>query len=136
MVEVEVALRLDPESGAPILVLRDRKSGRAVPIWIGQFESVPIALALEGKTFPRPLPPQLMAALIAVLDGELELAVVREVRDGVFHASLFLRTEEGEEVELDCRPSDAVALALELGRPVYVSEDVLREAGQWIEGLD
>ena len=134
MVEVEVGLGMDPDSGSPVLVLRDPDSGLAVPVWIGHVESIPIALHLEGRRFPRPLAPDLMERLVRALGGSLERVVVTTIRDGVYYASLELITSGGEPVRVDCRPSDAVALALCMGRPVYVSEEVLRAAGQEIEG--
>jgi hypothetical protein len=101
---------------------------RLLPIFVGGAEAAAIALAVSGQVPPRPLTHDLMANLIQSLDGHVDAVVVTEVKDGAFLASLALRGPSGEQ-QLDTRPSDAIALAVRLGAPLFVNEAVLEEAG-------
>jgi len=123
------ALVLDATTGAPLVVLREQDAPhRVVPILVGGTEAAAIALALSGETPPRPLPYDLMAALVESLDGRVERVEVTELRDGAFLAELAL-TGPGGGRRLDTRPSDGIALALRLHAPLFVREAVLEEAG-------
>jgi bifunctional DNase/RNase len=130
MKEVEVAgLAFEAATGAPLVVLRETAEPRRVlPVFVGGTEAAAIGLALTGQTPPRPLTYDLMATLVQSLDAHVERVEVTEVRDGAFFAELALTGPTGGR-RLDTRPSDAIALALRLQAPLFVSDAVLDEAG-------
>ena len=111
------------------------ESGGFLPIWIGPDTAFAIASALEGKTPERPLTHDLMLDAFRKLDVQIAGAVITRLvpytegsRQGVFHAALALRTERGE-VTLDCRPSDAIALAVRARAPIDVDDALFAESG-------
>lgn len=124
-----VAIQFDPAAGVSVLVLRERdEPHRMLPIFVGGAEGASIALAAQGVQPPRPMTHDLMATLVANLDGHLDGVEVTELRDGSFVAELAMSGPTGQH-RVDTRPSDAIALALRLGAPVYVSDEVMDEAG-------
>ncbi len=124
-----VGIQLDANSGASVLLLRERSAPhRLLPIVIGGAEAVSIAIAASGQHPPRPLTHDLMAAIVERLDAHVDAVEVTELRDGSFHANLAVSGPTGEQ-RLDTRPSDAIALALRLHAPLFVSDQVLDEAG-------
>ncbi len=124
-----IGIQMDPATGAAALVLREHESpNRVLPIIVGSAEASSIAMAASGRHVARPMTHDLMAALVDSLDARVEAAEVTELRDGAFFANLTLSGPLGER-RLDSRPSDAIALAMRLNAPLYVSEDVLDTAG-------
>ena len=121
-------LMLDPTSNVPIVILRDEEGSEYLPIWIGVFEANAIALKLEGVEPPRPMTHDLMASLIASLEAEVVRIVICDLQESTFHARVVLQSQNGE-IEIDARPSDAIAIASMQHAPIYVAEDVLFEAG-------
>jgi bifunctional DNase/RNase len=122
-------LAMEATSGVPLVVLReDDAPHRLLPIFIGGPEAASIALAVTGQASPRPLTHDLMAALMQSLDGHLNSVEVTELRDGSYLAILSVYGPAGEQ-RLDTRPSDAIALAVRLGAPLFVADEVLDEAG-------
>ncbi len=121
-------LIVDPSSEAPVVILQDEAEEVFLPIWIGNFEASAIALRMEGVEPPRPMTHDILARIIR--DGGMKLleARVSSLKEGTFYAELSLRTEQGEKLLLDTRPSDAIALALRLQSPIRVAADVLEEA--------
>ena len=101
---------------------------RVLPIFVGRAEATSIALALNGEAPPRPLAHDVMAALVESVDAHVDAVSVTHVRDGAFLAELAI-SGPGGELRLDTRPSDAIALAVRLGTPLFVSDEVLEEAG-------
>ncbi len=129
MREAEVrALLVDPATRSPVLLLKDRNSTKAMPIWIAEPEAMSIALELQGQRFPRPLPHDLMKELLVALGASLEQVVITQIKDGVFYAKLVIRDAQGEIKELDSRPSDAIALALRTRSPIFIAEEVFEQA--------
>jgi len=130
-VEVAVrSVRIDPDAGSPVVELVEKSgAGRQLPIWIGPFEAQAIAVELEGVTPPRPLTHDLMRELVEALHGELERVVVHQLVEGTYHARIELVRAGGAHVTLDARPSDALALALRLHRPIFVDEAVFAAGG-------
>ncbi|GEM_PF-401544 len=125
MKEAEVrALLLDPTTKTPVLLLQDRNSTKAMPIWIGEPEAMSIALALQGHAFPRPLSHDLMKHLLTTLGGWLERVVITSVQENTYFATLVVRDATGALQDIDARPSDAVALALRTQAPIYVADEV------------
>lgn len=120
-VAVQVAsIAVDP-SGTPVVLLADRGGDRSLPIWIGVAEAHSIAAEMEHRRPPRPNTHDLAKRLIDDLEGALERVVVTELREGTYYAVIVLSTR-GRRIEVDARPSDAIALALRCGAPLYVRE--------------
>ncbi|MCX7750341.1 MAG: bifunctional nuclease family protein [Candidatus Bipolaricaulota bacterium] len=129
MREAEVrALLLDPTTKTPVLLLKDRHSSKAMPIWIGEQEAMSIAIELQGQRFPRPLSHDLMKEILNTLGGNLERAVITSVKDSTYYASLVVRDASGTTRDIDARPSDAVALALRTKAPIYIEDSVFEKS--------
>ena len=109
-----------------IIVLREHAGDRQFPIVIGLTEAAAIDRRVKDITTPRPLTHDLLANVIRDLHGELEKIVIHDLRDHVFYAKLVIR-REGELIEVDSRPSDAIALGVASDTPIYVEEGVLRQ---------
>jgi len=118
---------LDPVSNMPIIILRDEEEKRSLPIWVGIFEANAIALELEKIATPRPMTHDLIKNVLEAVDAKVEKIVVTDLRENTFFALIHLRMGE-EEVTVDSRPSDAIALALRAGAPIFVDDDVVRRA--------
>lgn len=112
-----------------IIVLKERQGSRAFPIVIGIFEAFAIDRNLKEKRTPRPMTHDLLASVIGHLDASLERVVVNDLRDRTFYAQLHLR-RNGTAIEVDSRPSDAIALAVLMGAPIFVEERVLEAMSQ------
>ena len=129
-VQVDIlGLSTSPSSGgAYALILKEMNGNRRLPIIIGAFEAQSIALEMEGIKPPRPLTHDLMKNIIDTFGVSLQDVFINELRDGTFYAKI---TIEGvsENQEVDSRPSDAIALAVRYGVPIFVAEEVLNEAG-------
>jgi bifunctional DNase/RNase len=124
-----VGVRVELPSNTPIALLRERSgAGRLLPIFIGAAEATAIAFAMEEVETPRPLTYDLLRDILEALGAELVRVTVTELRGGTFFAELELRTAGGT-TRVSSRPSDALALALRTGSPIFASEDVLDEAG-------
>ncbi len=108
----------------PIVLLKTVEGNRFLPIWIGHAEASAILMKLQGAESPRPMTHDLITELIAGLQGKVERITVTEMRDTTFHAVLRLSTP-GEDLEVDCRPSDALAVAVRTGALIYAADDVL-----------
>ena len=109
--------------GAYALILKEVSGPRRLPIIIGAFEAQSIALEMEGIKPPRPLTHDLLKSVIDALGGGLNDVLISELREGTFYAKLTIDSQE-----VDSRPSDAIALAVRYGVPIFVSDDVMREA--------
>ena len=124
-VEVEVSrIAVDPEAGSPVILLEDKAHTVALPIWIGPAEAHAIASRLEGVESPRPLTHDLMKTLMDRVGVGLKRVIIRELRDSTYYATLVLLWD-GDEVEMDSRPSDAIALAVRFGQPIFVARTLL-----------
>jgi hypothetical protein len=123
-----LGVRVELPSNQPIVLLREQDGERHLPIWIGGSEATAIATALEGVTPPRPLTHDLMRSVIDAVGALATRVVITEMRDSVFYADLSLDVS-GREVHVSSRPSDAIALAVRTGTPVYALESVLQDAG-------
>jgi len=124
-IQVDIlGLSTSPSSGgAYALILKETHGQRRLPIIIGAFEAQSIALEMEGIKPPRPLTHDLMKSLIDTLGGALNDVTINDLKDGTFFARLRVDTQE-----IDSRPSDAVALAVRFGVPIFVSDSVMNEA--------
>ncbi len=120
-------LMLDPSSKLPIVILRDDDSRYLLPIWIGVFEANAIALRVEEIETPRPMTHDLLQAALAKLEVVVEKVLISDLQENTFYALIYLR-HNGEQVTLDSRPSDAIALALRAEAPIFVLPKVLESA--------
>ena len=124
-------LMLDPVSNSPIVVLKDEDEKFFLPIWVGIFEANAIALQLENVTTPRPMTHDLLKNMIGELDARVTRIVINDLRDSTFFAQIRLivnQTGGDKTLELDARPSDAIALALRTEAPIFVAQSVLEQA--------
>lgn len=110
-----------------IIVLKETEGERQFPIVIGLFEATSIKRRVRGEPTPRPLTHDLITATVEQLGGEIQDIIISDLQDHTYFAKLRIR-QEGELVEIDCRPSDAIAVAVTARVPIYVNEDVLGEA--------
>ena len=120
-------LMIDPITNMPIIILRDGEGHRVLPIWVGVFEANAIALQMENVQTPRPMTHDLLKNVIHDLAGEVERIVVTELRENTFYAVIHIR-KNAQGVVVDARPSDAIALALRSGAPIFVEEAVIASA--------
>ncbi len=120
-------LMLDPVSNSPIVVLKDEEDKFFLPIWVGIFEANAIALQLENVSTPRPMTHDLLKNMIADLDARVARVVIHDLRDSTFFAQIRLITGS-KTLEVDARPSDAIALALRTEAPIFVAQSVLDQA--------
>ena len=128
MLEVVVkGLTFDPVTNVPIVILQDVNGKRLLPIWIGVFEANAIALEMENVSTPRPMTHDLFNNFFEVVDSRMVRVVVDNLMDNTFYATIYLDCK-GEELKLDSRPSDAIALALRARTPIFVTEEVMSQA--------
>jgi uncharacterized protein len=120
-----VGVRVEMPSNQPIVLLREVSGDRYLPIWIGAVEATAIAFAQQGVVPARPLTHDLFRDVLQALGHELKQVRITGLRDGVFYAELIFSGG----VEVSARPSDAIALALRTGTPIFGAEEVLEEAG-------
>ncbi len=151
--EIEMKIKglmVDPVTNMPIVILKDERDDRVLPIWVGIFEANAIALRIEEIETPRPMTHDLLCNLLDSLQVSVEKIVVSDLKDNTYFAQIHLDVD-GVRQEIDARPSDAIALALRTGAPIYVEQDVLEQSrslnehGQpsdserlrrWFENLD
>jgi bifunctional DNase/RNase len=126
-IEVKIrALMMDPNSGTPIIILKDVNSETMLPIWVGAYEANAIALEIEKIAPPRPMTHDLLRNLIVELGLTVERVVVTSLRDNTFYAVIELISGTGDPMRLDSRPSDAIALALRADCPIFVDLEVIQ----------
>jgi bifunctional DNase/RNase len=128
LVEMVVeSVRVHMLSNRHVVILKDVEHDRYLPIWIGAWEASAIAMRLQGVSAERPLTHDLFVATLEQLGVRLDRVVVSELADETYHARLFLN-RDGTEVEVDARPSDALALAVRCEAPIFAAEEVLAQA--------
>ncbi|RMG91683.1 MAG: bifunctional nuclease family protein [Chloroflexi bacterium] len=129
MIEVVIdSVRISLVSQHRIVMLRELDSDRQLPIWIGPCEADAITIELQEFKVARPVTHDLLKNVIAELGGRVSHVLIKALRDNVFHASLFIDVN-GTMHEIDCRSSDAIALAVRVKVPIFVDEEVMDEAG-------
>jgi len=132
--EIEMTIKglmIDPITNMPIVILKDGKGNRVLPIWVGIFEANAIALQIENITTPRPMTHDLLRNVLNDLEATVERIVVSELKDNTFYAVIYLN-RGGDVLAVDSRPSDAIALALRTKSPIFVEENVVESA----KGMD
>ena len=153
MIEREFKIRglmMDPITNSPIVILQDVEKNTLLPIWVGIFEANAIALQVERVDTPRPMTHDLIKNILLHMNADIEKVVVTELRDNTFYALIHLTLEGEEEMTIDSRPSDAIALALRADAPIFVTDDVIsnsrnitldkenldpEEVRKWLENL-
>ena len=111
----------------PIVLLKAVDSNKFLPIWIGHPEAAAILMKLQGATTPRPMTHDLLCDMLNELDVRCTQVAVTELRDNTFFAAVTLQVD-GREVEIDSRPSDALAIAVRAGAPIFAAEEVIAES--------
>ena len=125
MIEVIISgLAYDTLSNAPVVLLKERKGERVLPIWIGPNEAGSIALELSGMEYRRPLTHDLMKSIMNGLNANLQKVVVSSLKDSTFYAKFYILASENEIIEIDARPSDSIAMAIKMKAPIYVSDEL------------
>ena len=128
MLEMDVkCLMLDPFTNMPIVILKDKEGKRALPIWVGIFEANAIALEIEKVSTPRPMTHDLIKNVLETLQAKVNHILINDLKDNTFYAVISL-TVDGSQLLVDSRPSDAIALALRVSAPIFVSREVVEEA--------
>ena len=129
MVEVHLAaVRVDVQSKAPVVLLQEHEGERTLPIFIGAPEARAIALALDGVVTERPLTHDLVRGLLEALGARLDRVVITELRDTTYYAEMHL-VSGGRPIVVSSRPSDAIAVAVRTGTPLFVADDLLDSQG-------
>jgi bifunctional DNase/RNase len=137
MIEMELGgLGFDPRNMSPIVLLRDKEERNFLPIWIGMFEAAAIAMELQEFKPPRPMTHDLITAIIDEFGAKVDRVIINEIKDDTFYAvvKLTFDIEAGEEIleddliEIDARPSDAIAIAVRTDAPIFVAESVMLKA--------
>jgi len=135
MIEMKVeGLVFDPLTNTPIIILKDFDGQKSLPIWVGYPEATAIALEMESVAPPRPMTHDLIKNLLSGLEVNVNHILVNDLKNNTFYAVISLNTN-GETVEIDSRPSDAIAVALRVNAPIFVMQSVLENAKSLDTGI-
>ena len=128
MIEMTIdSIRVSLMNYQRVVILKEKLADRYLPIWIGPAEADAIAIKLQGVTVPRPLTHDLLQSVIDSLGATIEFIIVNDLKSDTFYAKIILNVD-GKQMEVDSRPSDALALAVRTGAPIYADETVLDKA--------
>ena len=128
MVEMTIdSIRVSMVNYRRVVILKEKESERYLPIWIGPSEADAIAVKLQGMNLPRPMTHDLLSNVIEQLGARVNSIIVNDLKNDTFFAKIILSVDGGE-MEIDCRPSDAMALAVRVSVPIYADESVLDKA--------
>ncbi len=128
MIEMVVdSIRVSLMNYQRVVILKEKMAERYLPIWIGPAEADAIAVTLQGVTVPRPLTHDLLRSVIDTLGAKISSIIVSDLKSDTFYARIVLSVD-GEQLEIDSRPSDALALAVRVEAPIYAEEAVLDKA--------
>jgi bifunctional DNase/RNase len=119
----------------PIVLLKTAEGNKFLPIWIGHPEAAAILMKLQGATTPRPMTHDLVTDMLGQLDAQVVRITVTELRESTFYAQITV-AQDGSEIEVDSRPSDAIALAIRADAPIFVADRVIEESAIEFEGED
>ncbi|MBR5554410.1 bifunctional nuclease family protein [bacterium] len=126
MIEMKVmGIALDTRTGSPIVVLHDKDNRKALPIWIGSAEASAIIRKIENLTVSRPMTHDLIINMIEKLGYTLDKIEINDVEKETYYATMFIRDKEGNLTEIDSRPSDAIAVAIRVEAPIFVTANVI-----------
>ena len=126
MIEMKVmGIALDTRTGSPIVVLHDKENRRALPIWIGSAEASAIIRKIENLSVSRPMTHDLIINIIEKTGYKLEKIEINDVEKETYYATLYIRNDKDEVIEIDSRPSDAIAIAIRVDAPIFVTANVI-----------
>jgi bifunctional DNase/RNase len=135
MVEMTIyGVSFDLVGKQPIVLLKTADGNRYLPIWIGHPEAAAILMKLQGASAPRPLTHDLLVNILGELEVDIVRVTVTELRENTFHASITVAAQNGTEVEIDSRSSDAIAVAVRAQAPIFAADDVIEESAIEMEG--
>lgn len=134
MIEMTIdSIRVSLMNYQRVVILKEKMSDRYLPIWIGPAEADAIAVKLQGVAVPRPLTHDLLSSVIDTLGAAVNSIIVNDLKNDTFFAKVILEVDR-KQVEIDSRPSDALALAVRTGVPIFADESVLDKAGILLDG--
>lgn len=122
-------LTVDPLTNSPIVLLKEVEGQRTLPIWIGLLEATAIASELEGIKFSRPMTHDLLKNLMGIMNVKVNRVEVCDLKNNTYFALIHIN-HNGKEMSIDARPSDALAISLRMGAPIFVSEEVIDKSSQ------
>jgi bifunctional DNase/RNase len=122
-------LTVDPLTNSPIVLLKEVEGQRTLPIWIGLLEATAIASELEGIKFSRPMTHDLLKNIMGVMNVKVNRVEVCDLKNNTYFAVIHIN-HNGKEMSIDARPSDALAISLRMGAPIFVAEDVIKKSSQ------
>lgn len=126
MIEMKVmGIALDTRTGSPIVVLHDKDNRKALPIWIGSAEASAIIRKIENISVSRPMTHDLFVQYTQKTGFEIDRIEINDVEKETYYAIIYLKDENGKETEIDARPSDAIAIAIRVDAPIFVTANVL-----------
>ena len=125
----------EPIGKQPIVLLKTVDEDRFLPIWIGHPEAAAILMKLQGASPPRPMTHDLLSEVVTELKGEIVKVTVTELRENTYFARITI-VQDGQEVEIDSRPSDAIALAVRCDAQIFAADEVVDESGIEFQGAD
>lgn len=129
MVEMELnKIVIDEKRHDQLIVLKEKKGSRILPIVIGLAEASAIKLKISGFVPPRPLTHDLLADTIAHLEGKIEKVIIDKLQENTFHAKIVLKTASGTIKSIDARPSDSIALAVRAHAPIFVEDEIIKKS--------
>jgi len=133
MIEMTIdSIRVSLMNYQRVVILKEKETERYLPIWIGPAEADAIAVKLQGVTVPRPLTHDLLQSVISTLGATVNSIIVSDLKNDTFYAKIILNVDSGV-MEVDSRPSDALALAVREGVPIYTEETILDKAGIFLD---
>jgi hypothetical protein len=133
MIEMVVdSIRVSLMNYQRVVILKEKDTNRYLPIWIGAAEADAIAVKLQGVSVPRPLTHDLLQSMVGALGAKIQSIVVNDLKNDTFFAKIMLAVD-GNQMEIDSRPSDAIALAVRAQAPIFADESVLERAGIWLD---
>ncbi len=135
------ALMLDKNHNTPVVILGMDKSPMVLPIWIGSCEAMALSLEIEKSDFPRPLTHDLLVNVIEALDAQVSKVIIDSLKENTYYAKLIIKDltysdledDPNSMIEIDCRPSDAIVVAVKKNVPIYTTDEIILEGGIKIE---
>lgn len=123
------SLRVSLTNQNRVLLLKEKNGALSLPLFVGQFEAEAIVLSLQEIEISRPQPHDLIRSVVKALDGSIRSVEITHMNAATFFAEILMEDADGREIHLDCRPSDAISIALRANVPIYVDNDLLQQYG-------
>ncbi|MBQ4122322.1 bifunctional nuclease family protein [bacterium] len=128
MIEMKVmGIAIDTATGSPIIVLNDKNNRKALPIWIGSAEASAIIRKIENIKVARPMTHDLIVDIVEKTGYTIDRVAINDVENETYFSTIYLLSSDGKEIEIDARPSDAIAVAIRVEAPIFVSAKVLAD---------